>query len=549
VTVSVVVPAFNNWPLTQACIAELLAATAPELLADVIVVDDGSTDGTSAARAAAQRSFTPVLLPHNSGFSVACNAGAAAGHGDMLLFLNNDAFAKPGSVAAMLAPLSGDPSIGIVGAKLLYADGSLQHAGLALLPGPVSRWWHVHRQLPGALPDADIARDLLAVTGAALMIRRSLFDELGGFDAAYTNGWEDVDLCLRAWSHGARVRYEPRAVMEHLESATLGRMHDDSANEARFVARWTATLAGAPRYRLAEIPPVALAGRSSAARDHLQRWWGAHFGASVRFTRPGSRVDRASVELGAALAKRRPTLEVSLAEATQARATGAVRAALVAPLTAAEARSYVTAPDIAAWWTPTAASFEALLAAGAPATRIALVPLGGAGAAPTPRTGAFVVGARDEDADVLSALHGRAGVATVLLRADESDFARIDLVVARRGGDRYGLLVPTALAHGCRVIVSPPLDTFVAACPGVMVVAEAELLAAVCEHVAEADHCRAGAMTVHLAASRRLHAKLATQRAAETARALMHGTPSSATVEVGPALAAQLRGAPLEVSA
>jgi GT2 family glycosyltransferase len=538
--VSVVIPAFNHWELTKACVERLLATTARELLADVIVVDDGSNDGVSAAWTAAGRVFTPLLSPHNRGFSAACNSGATVASGELLFFLNNDAFPTSGSIAALRATLRADASIGIAGAKLLYADGSLQHAGLALLDGPVSRWWHLHRQLPGSLPDAAVARDLPAVTGAALMIRRPLFEALGGFDAGYTNGWEDVDLCLRAWCRGARVRYEPQAVMEHLESSTLGRTHDDSANEARFTGRWSTLLAALPRYPLPEIPPIALAmPRAGAsddrwARDHVRHWWGAHFGAKVSLTRPASRIDRVKVELDAALAKRRPTLEVAWGDAVRERATGPVRAAFVAPPTAADARAYVAAHDVAAWWTPTAGARDALVAAGAPLEKVVILPFGAdtraEGAAA--RSGEVVVAARAADADLLRAINARAAVnaraprvRTIVLHVDDAvEFWAVDILVGRR-----------------RVVVSPPIDPSVAATPGISVVAEELLLEATLAQCADAAQLRATSPAVRRAATRRLDAALAAQRAAQTARALMHGTPSASLVEVGPALAAHFR--------
>jgi len=552
--VSIVIPAFNNWTLTKACTDALFSSTASEIVADVIVVDDGSTDGVTAGWTAAQRAFRPLLCPQNRGFSAACNAGAAAGTGEVLLFLNNDAFVRPGSIAAMLATLAADETIGIVGAKLLYADGSLQHAGLALLDGPVSRWWHVHRQLPGSLPDANVARDLLAVTGAALMVRRSLFETLGGFDDGFVNGWEDVDFCLRSWSRGLRVRYEPLAVIEHLESATLGRTHDDRGNEARFIARWNAALAGAPRYPLAEVPPVALAvppgcsGEDRWGFEHVRRWWGTSFGAKVSRTRPGSRIDRAKVELDAALAKRRPTIEISWADAALAPSTGRLRVAYVAPATSEHARAYAAQRDVTAWWTPTAATRDLLVAAGAPHERVAVVPLGAADGAPDVRTARLIVGAREDDAALLRGLADQTPrIALKTLRADGApEFGDVDIVIARAGGDRWGLFVPAALAHGCSVVSSPPIDAAVSATPGLRLIDAAHIVDEVRAWIDASAELRASAPEIALGARRRLGAALATQHAAQVARALVHGTPSAALAEVGPALAAGLRRVAVE---
>ncbi len=551
--VSVVVPAFNNCALTRRCIETLLTVTSANVIADTIVVDDGSNDGESAAWAAAGRSFRPVLLSRNQGFSRACNAGAAASRGEFVLFLNNDAFVSADAVAAMRAAFN-DPTIGIAGAKLVYGDGTLQHAGLALLAGPVSRWWHVHRRLPATLEDANVRRDFLAVTGAALMIRRSVFDALGGFDTRYTNGWEDVDLCLRTWCLGLRVLYEPRAVIKHLESATLGRKHDDRDNEQSFIGRWSEHLTDAPRYPLGEIPPLAVAvqpGGMQAERtacEHYARAWARDFGASVRFTRAGSRFDRLKVEFAAALAKRQPVLEVAWQAATFVQATGTQRVAFVAPCNAVEASAFAAVANVGAWWTPTVQSRDALAAAGLPHERISVIPPGATiGAAPPLRSGSITIAAAESDADVLASIASRTPDITTRLLADgPPDFAAVDIYVARNGGDRYGLLIPAALAAGCHVVASAPLDTELAAMPGMHVVGAMQLALAAGAIAGRPAALRSAASEIYLAARRQLDAALATQHAAEAARAVVHGTPSSAVAAVDAAFAARLRDRPVK---
>lgn len=556
--ISVVIPTFNNWRLTLRCVDALMAATPPALLAEIVVVDDGSTDGVSAAWTAAQTRVTPLLLERNRGFSGACNAGAAHCTGDAILFLNNDAFARPQTLSIMRDVLAGDSQIGIVGARLLYSDGSLQHAGLALLPGAVSRWWHMHKRQPGTLPDANIPRDLLAVTGAALMIRRTLFAQLGGFDEGFINGWEDVDLCLRAWRAGARVRYEPRAVLEHLESATLGREHNHERNERRFTERWDAVLAAAPRYPLAEVPPIALAVPRSPALDrddawalgHIVRWWKPHLGASVVRMRPGSRVDRTRIELLAALARRRPTLEISWGTACLAPETGAARIALVAPRSESEARAFVRARAVAQWWTPTEHGRDALIAAGTAAERTAVVRFGTATAPPQSRTGAPVVAALDGDPRLAAALtRALPSARIVLLRGDAPPpLADVDIVVVAGGSDRLGLLVPAALGHGCSVVTAPPLDSLAGASPGVIVVDDARLVEAAAELADGIDEVRGRATDIYLDARRRLDAYLATQLVSELARAITGGIPAAALVEVDAATAQHLSGMRIDLA-
>jgi GT2 family glycosyltransferase len=549
--VSIVVPAYNDWALTRRCLDVLFAVTPPGLLAEVVVVDDGSTDGESAAWTSARDAIVPVVLTENGGFGRACNAGAARCSGEAILFLNNDAFVRRETIATLAAVLDDDASIGIVGARLLYADGQLQHAGLALLPGSVAGFWHVHRQRAGDLPDANVARDFLALTGAALMIRRPLFARLGGFDAGFVNGWEDVDLCLRAWCAGARVRYEPRAVLEHLESATRGRGSNHSANETRFTHRWEARLAAAPRYPLADVPPVALAV-SAAARGrpdeawppaHVERCWKAHLGAAVDRITPGSRLERARFDLRAALARRRPTLEIAWDDACLAPATGRLRVAYVAPRTAADARAYAGAPAVAQWWTPTDVARDALLAAGAPPDRVLVARLGAMAGALGERGGTPVVAVPAEHAALLDGLPRALPEARLVLLPGSSaaDFAGVDVVVAPGGGDRWGLLVSGALAHGCSVIATPPLDGFLARALGVTLVADELLFAATLARLREVASAREAAHAIRLAARRTLDAQLATQHIAELARAVTHGTPSSALAAVTPGEALRLR--------
>jgi GT2 family glycosyltransferase len=550
--ISVVIPAFNNWRLTDRCVDALLAATPAELLAEIVVVDDHSTDGVSAAWTATKPRIVPLLLERNHGFSGACNAGAARCTGAAIVFLNNDAFARPNALQAMCDVLAGDDGIGIVGARLLYSDGSLQHAGLALLPGAVSRWWHIHKRRDGTLPDANVARDFLAVTGAALMIRRDLFTQLDGFDEGFVNGWEDVDLCLRAWCAGKRVRYEPRAVLEHLESATLGRNHDHERNERRFIDRWETLLADAPRYPLAEVPPIALAvAPAPAAKSadawalaHVLRWWKAHLGAAVMRTRPGSHIDRARVELLAAIARRRPTLEISWGDACLSPATGRRRVAFVAPDSPAQGRLYAQARNVCAWWTPTEAARDALVEAGMPPAHVTVVRLGTDASAPAARSGVPVIAIGPAGGDAVAALPAFADARVVTFPADAPpNFNGVDIVVAAASADRWGLLLPAALGSGCSIVASAPVDTLAAAAPGVTIVPPDGLYDAAAAKAAAIVDVREIATEQYLDARRRLDAYLATQLVSELARAITGGTPGSALVEVDAAYARRLHTA------
>ncbi len=163
-----------------------------------------------------------VALDVNGGFATACNAGAAqAGTVDWLVFLNNDTIPIAGWLDALLDGVEREPDgdeVGIVGAKLLFPNGTVQHAGVAI---GRDRWpRHLYTGFPGEHEAVNRPKRLAAVTAACMLVRRDLFEQLGGFDAAFHNGYEDIDLCHRATAAGYAIRYEPSAVLYHLESVT-----------------------------------------------------------------------------------------------------------------------------------------------------------------------------------------------------------------------------------------------------------------------------------------------------------------------------------------
>jgi GT2 family glycosyltransferase/2-polyprenyl-3-methyl-5-hydroxy-6-metoxy-1,4-benzoquinol methylase len=242
--VSIVIPVCNRAELTRRCL-EALARTVDPAEAEVIVVDNGSTDDTAAVLASAPPPVRVLRNAANLGFARASNQGARAARGELLVFLNNDTEPEPGWLQALRAAAA-EPGVGLVGARLLYpGTRRIQHAGLALNPGGVPD--HLWRHAPEDDPRAGEPRDLDMVTGACLAIRRELFLALGGFDEGYRNGCEDVDLCLAVRARGLRVRYEPRAVLLHHEGATAGRFDHVQDNLARLEARWGAVLARMPR--------------------------------------------------------------------------------------------------------------------------------------------------------------------------------------------------------------------------------------------------------------------------------------------------------------
>jgi GT2 family glycosyltransferase len=223
-TVSVVIPLFGRWSLTKQCVEALNAAGGTF---ELVLVDNGSTDATKDQRVQV-RNLT------NRGFAVACNQGALYASGDVVVFLNNDTIPQPGWLDALVAPLA-DPAVGVTGARLTYADGTIQHSGVSvnLTCQPGGEAHNLHDDSPSG--DRD------AVTGACLAMRRDDFLRLGGFDTAYWNGYEDVDLCLSVLGAGMAVRYVAESTVIHLESQSgAERWTGYTANVARLRAKWGA---------------------------------------------------------------------------------------------------------------------------------------------------------------------------------------------------------------------------------------------------------------------------------------------------------------------
>ncbi|MEW6273440.1 MAG: glycosyltransferase [Thermodesulfobacteriota bacterium] len=234
---SIVIPLFNRAELTRRCLTELARVT-DDVTFEVVLVDNGSSDGTADLLAALSGDVQVIRNAENRGFASACNQGAAAARGRHLVFLNNDTVPLRGWLRALVDRADAEPDVAIVGSRLLYPDGTIQHAGVAF--DHLGRPYHLFAGMPGDFAPANRPRDLQAVTAACMLVRRDAFLAASGFDEGFRNSFEDVDLCLRLGARGARVVYEPASVLEHLESRTEGRHDHDAANAARLRERWTA---------------------------------------------------------------------------------------------------------------------------------------------------------------------------------------------------------------------------------------------------------------------------------------------------------------------
>ncbi|HWV86113.1 MAG TPA: glycosyltransferase family 2 protein [Capillimicrobium sp.] len=262
---SIVIVAYGRRDVTEACLRSLDAALGDGLGTawELVLVDNASPDDTAELFAAWSDRATVVALPENRDFAGGCNAGAEAARGEVLVFLNNDTIVGPGALETLVEQAR-EPGVGAAGARLLYPDGTIQHAGVWMVRegSGVVVPYHLFHHEDGDLPAAAVTVDLDCVTAACLAMPADLFAALDGFDTAYRNGWEDVDLCLRVRTAGRRIVYRGDVAIVHDEGATRGRQQGVSRNAEIFYARWGAALdddaeAFARIWDAAYAPPAA----------------------------------------------------------------------------------------------------------------------------------------------------------------------------------------------------------------------------------------------------------------------------------------------------
>jgi GT2 family glycosyltransferase len=226
--ISIVVPVYRSIEHLEAQLAEF--ANDPAIRdTDLIYVLDSPEQADHFQHIAAHLypiyliPFRIAILDQNLGFAGANNAGASLARGRLLLLLNSDVLPdKPGWLETMREFYDSRSSIGALGPKLIYEDDSIQHAGMTFYRPPGSSLWqdgHYYRGLHRTFPAANIERPVPAVSGACMMIDRSMYDELGGLSGHYVRGdYEDSDICMRLIDMGRENWYLPRAELYHLEA-------------------------------------------------------------------------------------------------------------------------------------------------------------------------------------------------------------------------------------------------------------------------------------------------------------------------------------------
>jgi GT2 family glycosyltransferase/glycosyltransferase involved in cell wall biosynthesis len=221
VDVSIIVPVHNQWHFTRPCLISVLRAMrGTGITCEVILADDASTDETLQA-ASLFPGLRVVRQDRNLGFLGNCNAAAAKARGAALLFLNNDTIVLPGWLTELVRVLREEPSAAIVGSKLLYPDGTIQETGGVLFADASAG--NLGRGKPRHDPLFSFDREVDYSTGASILVRRSFWDSVGGFDVRYSPAYcEDSDLAMAARHKGMRVICAARSEVVHFEHGTYG---------------------------------------------------------------------------------------------------------------------------------------------------------------------------------------------------------------------------------------------------------------------------------------------------------------------------------------
>lgn len=224
-SVSIIIPVKDRGALLCNLLASMQVSSYRNF--ELVIVDNGSLCPYTKDYLSylSTQDNTKVLRSFGSfNFSLLCNLGAMHSSGDMLLFLNNDMEVLHADWLEQLLLVAGQPAVGVTGSTLLYPDGTLQHAGI--FPDKHGQWHHVYRgfaaEYPGDCEELRSVRAIPAITGACLMVRRDLFQQLGGFAEQYPVTGNDIDLCCRVRRLGLLVAITPHARLCHYESLSRG---------------------------------------------------------------------------------------------------------------------------------------------------------------------------------------------------------------------------------------------------------------------------------------------------------------------------------------
>lgn len=217
--VSIIIPVYNQIHYTYACLVSILENT-EGFDYEIIIADDVSTDATKEI----DKFVSGLVIARNEsnqGFLKNCNNAAKKARGEYIFFLNNDTTVEKDWLPPLIRLIESDKSIGMIGSKLIYPDGRLQEAG-GIIWSDGSGWNYGRCDDPNK-PEYNYVRDVDYISGAAIMLSRKLWEEIGGFDERYAPAYcEDSDLAFEVRKRGLRVVYQPLSVVIHFEGVSNG---------------------------------------------------------------------------------------------------------------------------------------------------------------------------------------------------------------------------------------------------------------------------------------------------------------------------------------
>ncbi len=236
--ITVIVVSKGLQALLKQCLANLKAALAETNNCEnkKIVVVDNASEFPYRKKGFDETDFELIRLDKARSFAMANNLAAASFPADYYLLLNNDVLLDPGTIAAMLAVFEQHPKTGICGTRMLFPDSSIQHCGVVFGPDSTGPY-HCSRKRPSHLVARNL-QEYQAVTGACLLVRGKLWNELQGLNEGFPFGLEDIDFCLRARQLGWRIFCSNDTDSLHFESMTPGRIKLDIGSRKIFMKKW-----------------------------------------------------------------------------------------------------------------------------------------------------------------------------------------------------------------------------------------------------------------------------------------------------------------------
>lgn len=245
VDVSIIMPVYNRLEFTKKCIDSIYKNTNHQDY-EIILINNASSDSTEDYLQKLKNDNTNIKVIQNNknlGFAKANNQGVEIAGGKYIVFLNNDTESQQGWLTSMLEIIANDENVGAVGSKLLYPDHTIQHGGVLIIDNRVNGdpllAQNAFIKKPAKFPDANVIQYYQALTAACLLVKKSIFKEVGGFDEDYWNGYEDVDLCFKLQEKNYKLVYQPKSVVIHYESQSGNeRFKKVSDNIQRLHNKW-----------------------------------------------------------------------------------------------------------------------------------------------------------------------------------------------------------------------------------------------------------------------------------------------------------------------